>query len=128
MRILLADHHTEPRWALKAFLEEQPEFNLMGDAEDAQGLLLLAEKHTVDLVLLDGALTGMDIEHLITRLHALEPRPIVMVMSSDFEYSRVLLKVGADAFVSKVDQSDWLLKKLHYYAKQVKMEGGCEKK
>ena len=124
MRILLADHHTEPRWALKAFLEEQPEFNLMGDAEDAQGLLLLAEKHTVDLVLLDGALTGMDIEDLITRLHALEPRPIVMVMSSEIEYSNIALKSGADAFVSK-GEPDWLLEKLHRYAEQVNKRGGC---
>jgi len=126
MRILLADHHAEPRWALKAFLAEQPEFDLLGEAEDVQGLLLLAEKHTPDLVLLDRELTGMDIEDLIARLHALQPRPIVIVMSSEFEYSGMLLEVGADAFISKLDQSDWLLKNLNQYAKQIEMKGGCE--
>jgi len=63
---------------------------------------------------------------LIASLHALEPRPIVIVMSSEIEYSRVLLKAGADAFVSK-GEPDWLLEKLHRYAEQVNMRGGADR-
>ena len=122
MRILLADHHVHPRWALKTMLEEQPEFDLIGEALDAQGLLVLAEKQTADLVLMDRELPGIYIEELIARLRAIEPRPIIIVMSSEFEYSRVLLQAGVDAFVSKGDEPDWLLEKLHKYAKQVKMK------
>jgi DNA-binding NarL/FixJ family response regulator len=44
--------------------------------------------------------------------------PFVIVMSSDFETSRSVLKAGADAFVSKVDEPNWLLEKLHPYAIQ----------
>ena len=124
MRIILADHHVQPRWALKMSLEEQPDFDLIGEAMDAPGLLLLAEKHTADLVLVDRELPGISIWDLIASLHALEPRPIVMVMSSEIEYSRVLLKAGADAFVSK-GEPDWLLEKLHRYAEQVNLRGGC---
>jgi DNA-binding NarL/FixJ family response regulator len=43
-------------------------------------------------------------------------------MSSDFETSRSVLKAGADAFVSKGDEPDWLLEKLHQYAKQINMK------
>jgi transcription-repair coupling factor (superfamily II helicase) len=59
------------------------------------------------------------IEDLIARLHALQPNPIVVVMSNEFEYSRTLLKSGADAFVSKEDQPDWLLDTLHRYAQRI---------
>ena len=124
MRIILADSHTQPCLALKIMLAERPEFDLVGEADDAQGLLRLAEEHTTDLVLMDRELPGISIWDLIASLHALEPRPIVMVMSSEIEYSRVLLKAGADAFVSK-GEPDWLLEKLHRYAEQVNMRGGC---
>ena len=124
MRIILADQHVQPRLALKTLLEEQPEFDLIGEAQDAQGLLLLAEKHLADLVLLDSELPGIYIEDLIARLHALEPKPTVIVMSSDFENSRKQLMAGADAFVSKGDQPDWLLEILHKYENQTRVGNG----
>jgi DNA-binding NarL/FixJ family response regulator len=124
MRIILADHHGQPRWALKTLLDEQPEFDLIGAVEDAQSLLELAEKEPPDLVLVDNELPGVYIEDLIARLHALEPKPTVIVMSSDFENSRKQLMAGADAFVSKGDQTDWLLEILRKYENQTRVGNG----
>jgi len=124
MRIILADHHEEPRWALKMLLDEQPEFDLIGAVEDAQSLLELAEKEPPDLVLVDNILPGVYIEDLIARLHALEPKPTVILMSSDFENSRKLLKAGADTFVSKGDQADWLLEILFKYENLTRVGNG----
>jgi len=115
MRIILADHHAEPLAALKETLQQQPGFDLVGEAVDAQGLLSLAEGNPSDLVLLDSELPGRYMEDLITGLHAIEPRPVVIVMSCKFENSRMMLKAGADAYVSKSDQHDWLLEILHKY-------------
>ena len=120
MRIILADHHAQPCWALKTLLNEQPEFEIIGEAVDAEGLLALAKKHLPDLVLVDGELPGVYIEDLITRLHDLEPPPIVVVMSSEFENSRKMLKAGADAFVSKGDEPDWLLETLQKFESRSK--------
>ncbi len=122
MRIILADQHAQPLWALKTILEEQPEFDLIGEAVDAPGLLRLAEEQPADLILVDNALLGDTIEDLIARLHALAPTPVIIVMSSEFDCSRMALKAGADAFVSKGAQPDWLLEKLHKYARQVKLK------
>ena len=124
MRIILADHHTQSCWALKTLLEEQPEFDLIGDADNAQILLELAEKHLPDVILVDSELPGIYIEDLISRLHTLEPRPTVIVMSSEFENSRKLLKAGADAFVSKGDQPDWLLEILRKYENHTRIGNG----
>jgi DNA-binding NarL/FixJ family response regulator len=124
MRIILADHHVQPIWALKTLLEEQPEFDLIGEVGDSQSLLDLAEKHIPDLVLLDSELPGIQIEDLINRLHALEPRPIVIAMSSDFEKGRKLLNAGADAFVSKGDEPEWLIDILHKFEIQTRVENG----
>jgi len=124
MRIILADHHTQVRWALKTLLDEHQEFDLIGESGDTESLLELAEKHIPDLVLLDSELPGIYIEDLIARLHKLEPRPTVIVMSSDFENSRKLLKAGADAFVSKGDEPDWLLEILYKFENQTRVGNG----
>ena len=124
MRIILADNHEQSRWALKTLLDEQPEFELIGDVEDTPSLLVLAEKELPDLILVDNELLGTDIEDLLTRLHALVPKPAVVVMSSNFENSRKLLKAGADAFVSKGDQADWLLEILYNYENLSRVSNG----
>ena len=120
MRVLLADHHAQAHWALKTMLEEQPELILVGEAVDAQDLLVIASECIADLILVDKELPGIPIEELIVSLHAFLPRPIVIVMSSEIEYSRVSLKVGADAFVSKADGPAWLVEILHTYVERIK--------
>jgi DNA-binding NarL/FixJ family response regulator len=120
MRIILADHHKQSLWALKTMIQEGSEFDLVGVVEDAQSLLTLAEKHTADLFLVERNLPGSPIEDLINRLHALNPRPFVVVMSSEFEYSRMLLKAGADAFVSKGDEPEWLLDRLYKFEGRIR--------
>ncbi|MGD2049610.1 MAG: response regulator transcription factor [Chloroflexota bacterium] len=120
MRIILADNHQHALWALKTTLQEEPDLEIVGEAVDSEGLLRLAEKAAVDLVLVDRKLPGDPIEDLISRLQTLEPKPIIIVMSSNIEDSRKMLKAGADAFVSKGDQPDWLLETLRQYAKRTK--------
>ena len=120
MRIILADHHVQPLWALGQLVQEQVGFALVGQATDAQGLLEMAEQNSTDLVLMDCDLPGFHIEELIARLHALIPRPVVMVMCSKFEYECTMLEAGADDYVSKSDQPDWLLDKLNRHASDFK--------
>jgi DNA-binding NarL/FixJ family response regulator len=121
MRIILADHHAEPCLALKTLLEVKPEFDLIGEAVNAQGLLVLANESTADLILLDSRLPGISMVDLIARLREIDPKLIVVVMSGESEQSRAMLRAGADAFVSKGDEPDWLIEVLHKYANQVKL-------
>lgn len=123
MRIILADQHAQSRWALKTVLQEETEFDLVGVVEDEHSLMMLAENHKVDLILIDRQLPGSPLEDLLDSLHAHDPRPVVIVMSSESEYSRMVLKAGADAFVSKSDRPDWLLETLHRYEQRVRNEG-----
>ena len=48
------------------------------------------KKQTPDLVLMDRELPGDSLENMIAMLHELEPIPIVIVMSSEFEFSSVV--------------------------------------
>ena len=115
MHIILADHHPQALWALKTMLQEKPKLEVTAEATDACNLLTLAEENPPDLILMDWELPGGSIDDLITELHMLKPKPVVVVMSSRPEQGRMLLKAGADAFVSKSDQPDWLLDILHKF-------------
>jgi DNA-binding NarL/FixJ family response regulator len=117
MRILLADHHSETLWALKTRFGEEPGIELIGETSEAEALLELAKASLVDLILMDGELPGRPVEILIADLHNLVPKPKVVVMSSNPEYGRKYLKAGADAFVSKTDQPEWLFETLRKSAK-----------
>ncbi|MGW8226538.1 MAG: response regulator [Anaerolineales bacterium] len=126
MYIVLADHHEQPRLALDTLLKEYAEFDSVDQAVDAQGLLMLVDKNSAGLVLIDAELPGCPILDLISHIHLLEPRPSICVMSSDNTTSRLLLNAGADFFVSKVDDPAWLVAKLEEVINQSrKGKGGC---
>ena len=116
MRIILADHNQKTLWALRTILQEEPEMEVVGEVMDSEQLQMAAKNIAVDLVLMDNNLPGCKIRTLLAELHALQPRPTVVVMSSNFEDSRMILKAGADAYVSKADRPDWLLEALRQYA------------
>jgi DNA-binding NarL/FixJ family response regulator len=123
MRIILADKNQKTVWALITVIQEEPAMELVGEAENSEELLQMAENATVDLILLDRKLAGDPIKSLISELHAIEPRPIVLGMSWDAEDGRLMLNAGADAFVSKGDRPDWLLDILRGYAKRIQKTG-----
>jgi DNA-binding NarL/FixJ family response regulator len=115
MRIVLADHHHQALWALKTTLQEKSDFEITGQATNAGDLLALVEENPPDLALIDWELPGKPIEDLIIALHKCKSSPAVIVMGSQPEYGRMLLKAGADAFISKTDQPDWLLETLQKF-------------
>jgi DNA-binding NarL/FixJ family response regulator len=120
MRIILADHHPQALWALKTTLQENTKFEITGEATNAEDLLALAAENPPDLALIDWELPGRSIEELITDLHACKPKPTVVVMGSKPEYGRMLLKAGADAFVSKGDEPEWLLEALQKFERRTR--------
>ena len=93
---------------------------MVGVVEDVEGLLALAVGANANLVLLDRKLLGHHAKELISNLHNLKPKPIVIVMSANGEDGRIMLQAGADAFVSKSNQPDWLLEALRHYTRDAK--------
>ncbi len=126
MRIILADHHPQSRWAVKMLIEENPEFDLVGEAVDAQGLQMLAEMYPADLVLIDRDLPGEQIGTIIAQLRELERPPVILVLSSEDDYDQTLVNAGANAVISKGDGPDWLVEKLNEYAVEIDHSAGTE--
>jgi two-component system NarL family response regulator len=119
MKIMLADHHPQVLLVLKTVFQEQPKFEVTGDAADAYKLLNLVIDNPPDLVLMDAELPGMSNTNLINELHKVKPKPIVVVMGTSNAQGRMLVKSGADAFVSKSDPPDWVLETMLSFESRV---------
>jgi DNA-binding NarL/FixJ family response regulator len=112
MRVLLADDQSKVRSALRLLLRQEPELSVVGEAVEVESLLAQTETARPDLVLLDWELPGLSTVDLLPALRALCPRLQVIVLSGRPEARRAALAAGADAFVSKGDPPERLLKTL----------------
>ena len=109
MRVLLADDHPKVRWALRTFIQEKPEFTVIGEAPNADALLSEAQALCPDLVLLEWELVGRPVGQVLPALQALGLQAKIIVLSSQPGLEQVVLAAGADGFVSKANGPEALL-------------------
>jgi DNA-binding NarL/FixJ family response regulator len=117
MRVLLADQHSNVRWALRMAIREEPELVVVGEAADASELESQACALKPDLVLFEWELPGRPPGAVLSELRTVAPRPRIVVLSQRSESEKVALASGADAFVSKAKEPDALLTVLRSMAR-----------
>lgn len=109
MRVLLADHQTQVRSALRLLLEQETAHDVIGEVSDARGLLAALGDDDADLLLMDWHLPGAGSGSLLRELRRCYPEMFVVVLSGRPELSELALGAGAHAFVSKGDPPETLL-------------------
>jgi DNA-binding NarL/FixJ family response regulator len=109
MRILLADHESNVRYGLRVLLEERSEFEVVGEAVDAEDLLAQIEASCPDLVLLSWGLPGLAGADLLPALRSVCDDLYVIVLSGRPEARQAILDARANAFISKVESPEQLL-------------------
>jgi DNA-binding NarL/FixJ family response regulator len=110
MRILIADDQAEVRSALKVLLEQEMELDTVSEAEDMESLLLRMESDQPELILLDWELSGKSMILFIPILRQLVKGLKIVALSVRPEAARAAREAGVDAFISKGENSDRLLK------------------
>lgn len=118
MRVLLADQHSNVRWALRTAIREEPDMVVVGEAAESSELMAQARAQNPEVVLLEWELPDQLPSAVLSKLGALDPRPHVVVLSQRSELEQLALASGADAFVSKAKEPDGLLKVLRSLARQ----------
>ena len=124
MRVLLADDQHDVRRALRLLLEQEPDLTVAGEVADAVGLFDQVEAIQLDLVLLDWELPGFGMIDSLTNpasdaialLRSLRPNLVVVALSGRPEAHQIAMAAGADAFVSKGDPPERLLKTLRRFS------------
>jgi DNA-binding NarL/FixJ family response regulator len=103
IRILIADDHTLLRSGIRALLEDQPDFTIVGEAEDGREAVRLVHQLRPNVVLMDIAmplLNGLEATRQIKREHP-ETKVLVLTMYDHEEYFRQMLEVGASGYIIK---------------------------
>ena len=103
LRLLLADDHTLVRHGLRKILEEQPDWEVVGEAEDGRGAVDEAMALHPDVAILDIGtphLNGIDAARQIAR-KAPDVKVLIVSMHSDEAYVSRALGAGAKGYLLK---------------------------
>jgi two-component system, NarL family, response regulator NreC len=101
--ILLADDHTIVRQGLAKLLEEEPNFQVVGEAENGREAVSKVEKLKPHIVIMDIAmplLNGIEATRQIKKIHPLT-KVIILSMYSHERYISELFRIGASGYLLK---------------------------
>jgi DNA-binding NarL/FixJ family response regulator len=109
MRILLADDQIDVRAGLRILLEQEPDVDIIGEADGIASLLTQTKIKNPDVILLDWELSHIRMKEIIPLLRLFCPEIKILAMSGRPEASSAAYAAGVDAFVSKGEQPEKLL-------------------
>jgi DNA-binding NarL/FixJ family response regulator len=111
LHILLADDDIQVRSALRLILEQDANHGEINEVENTERLLAWAAQGKVDLVLLDWYLPGLQQPaHVFAFLRQNAPQLKIIAMGADNQSRQIAIALGADAFISKSDPPEELMK------------------
>jgi NarL family two-component system response regulator LiaR len=110
IRVLIVDDHAVVRQGLRAFLQLQPDIDVVGEASRGRAAAEVAGAHRPDVVLLDLVMPDGDGVAAIRMLAAAAPRARALVLSSfsDDELVFAAMQAGAAGYLLKDIEPDQL--------------------
>jgi len=103
LRVLLADDHKLVRAGIRALLEDMPDVEVVGEADDGRQALAMAGELRPDLVLMDIAMKGMNGLEATAQLRQDYPDcgVIILSMHASSDYVEQALRAGANGYMLK---------------------------
>jgi two-component system, NarL family, response regulator NreC len=103
IRIILADDHKIVRDGLRSLLEQQPDMEVIAEAENGQRAVDLVRELSPDVVIMDIAMpemNGIEATRRITHQDS-DVKVIALSMYSDKRFTAEMLKAGAVSYLQK---------------------------
>ncbi len=102
-RIVIAEDHTILREGLRSLLSSDPNFEIIGEAEDGREAIRCVEKFKPDLILMDLSMPRMNGMEAISEIKKRfkETKILVLTVHKTEEYILATLKAGADGYILK---------------------------
>lgn len=114
IRILLIDDHTLFRSGIKALLQRQTDFTVVGEASDGLEGVKLVEQTPADVVLLDIDMPSMNGLEALAQIRESHPNLAVLMLtvSEDSDTLTESLRLGAKGYLLKNADQDFLLRSI----------------
>jgi two-component system, NarL family, response regulator LiaR len=115
IRILVADDESVVRDGVVAILSFQSDMKVVGEAEDGEQAVELAQRTKPDVILLDMRMPKLNGLEAIPKLKEVSPNSRIMVLTSFAESDMVYqtIKAGALGYLLKDARRDQLLQAIH---------------
>jgi two-component system response regulator NreC len=109
--IVLADDHTIVRRALRVLLEAESDFEVVAEAEDAEGAIRYLRGHKPDVLILDLNMPGRPSLETIGDMREASPKTkiVVLTMQKEPAFARQALQQGVLGYVLKEAADDELV-------------------
>ena len=114
VRVLLADDHALFREGLAGIINNQPDMQVVGEANDGLEAFVKAQELKPDLILMDVQMPGMNGIEAVTQIKQVLPEVIIVMLTvrSDDDMLFEALKNGAQGYLLKEIRSQDLLEML----------------
>jgi DNA-binding NarL/FixJ family response regulator len=113
-RVLVVDDHAFIRRGVNSILQAFPEWELVGEAENGQEAVRLADELKPEVIIMDVSmpvLNGIEATKIISRAHP-EIKIVLLTLHDSAELLRSGFKAGARGYLLKSDAEQDLLKAL----------------
>lgn len=104
IKIYLVEDHHIVRYGIKSLLDLNPEFQTVGESDNGEDLLLHLKKLSIDLVITDISMTGMDGIELTKQIKKLSNgaiKVLILSMHADELYINSCFEAGANGYMLK---------------------------
>ena len=114
MRIVLVDDHEVVRLGIKSLLEQNPQFEVVGEANNAKEAVEITGKTKPDIVLMDIRLPGVSGIEACEQITQLYPDVRVVMLTSYAEDEMLFsaIRAGASGYLLKQISSEDLIRSL----------------
>jgi DNA-binding NarL/FixJ family response regulator len=103
IRVMLVDDHTVLRDGIRSILEIEHDINLVGEAENGEGILLKIHDCNPDVIILDINIpkkNGIELTSIIKKEYP-ACKILILTMFDQDEYFKSALREGADGYLLK---------------------------
>jgi NarL family two-component system response regulator LiaR len=111
IRVLIVEDHAIVRDGIRSLLSMEPDIEVVGEADNGQDGIVLAERLQPDVILMDLMMPRMDGCVAISRIMASQPEARVLVLTSFAAEEKVFpaIKAGAFGYLLKDSDSEELI-------------------
>ena len=103
IRVVLAEDHALMRAGTRQILQQYPDFQIVGEAEDGQQALELIKNLRPDVAVLDICMPKLNGIEVVRQMKALSPgtKALMLTAYDDDEYVMALMEAGACGYLLK---------------------------
>lgn len=105
LNILLADDHSLMRMGLSALISSEPDMCVIGEAEDGEKTIRLAERLRPDIIIMDLMMPVIDGAEATRRIHDAHPEIKILILTSYGDSVHLLRAINNGASGAQLKES-----------------------